>query len=193
MTSDTQTTRPAPASILEGSLFLALFLPLFLYGAFFYSLVRSQHSLMLVKQRAFESLKILGIPGTAFLQEMGGMAVFSSSLFYTALLGLVILVFLVFSLRFRSKTQRAVYLGAGLIALGVLSIQDRMGLSFMLVSTLSFSSFFLLSLGSRVSFSLMDSVVTLLMMALLSGSLVYGSNHWFFLKVLLFFLAHLLL
>ncbi|MBN2125227.1 MAG: HEAT repeat domain-containing protein, partial [Deltaproteobacteria bacterium] len=68
-------------------------------------------------------------------------------------------------------------------ALGVLTFQDRTWLSFMLVSTLGFSAFFLLTLHSGIPFSIVDSLVALCMMALLSLSLAYGSNHWFFLKL----------
>ncbi|EFK96815.1 membrane protein [sediment metagenome] len=138
---------------------------------------------MLEKQTAFESLKILGVPGAAFLLRLGPADLFSASLFYLVLLGLMILVFLLFSLRFHSVSGRGIYLGLGLLGLGILTFQDRINLSFMLVNILCFASFYLLTLRSRILFSLMDSVVALSVMALISLSLLYGSDHSFFLKL----------
>ncbi|MEW6664820.1 MAG: HEAT repeat domain-containing protein [Thermodesulfobacteriota bacterium] len=183
MTDDLQTAKYGPVNTFKRPLFLALPLYFFLYGAFFYNLVKEQHSLMLARQTAFESMKILGIPGTVFLQQLGVMTFFSASLFYLVLLGLMVLVFLLFSLRFQSLSARGVYLGIGLVGLGIITFQDRVNLSFMLVSTLSFGAFYLLTLRSRIAFSLTDSVAGLCMMVLLSLSLAYGANHWFFLKL----------
>jgi hypothetical protein len=114
---------------------------------------------------------------------MGGMDFFSGSLFYFVLLGTMVLVFLLFSLRFRSPYGRGIYLGMGLAGLGIVTFQDRTNLSFLIVNALAFASFYLLTLHSRTAFTLTDIVVALCMMALLSLSVAYGANHWFFLKL----------
>lgn len=161
----------------------ALLLCMFLYGAYFYDLLRGQLHDMLQKQTVLESLKILAVPGKLFLKHIGTADVFGASLFYLALIGILLVVFLVLSLLFRGRLLRGVFLFLGLSLLIGLLHQDRNALSFSLVLVVSFASFYLLTLPCAISFSIREILLLFLIAGLITGSLMIGSGQKFFLKV----------
>ncbi|MFC1823006.1 HEAT repeat domain-containing protein [Thermodesulfobacteriota bacterium] len=138
--------------------------------------------MMQQKQSALEAVKAIAVPGTPFLNKMSSGDIFKSSLFFLILLGTIFIVFLLSSLLFKSRWKRAVYLLAGLVSLSILMLTDRLIFSFLFVSTLSFASFYLLTLPNEITLPLQESLVLLLSILLLSGTLFYGSRHDFFLK-----------
>ncbi|GAG93013.1 unnamed protein product, partial [marine sediment metagenome] len=66
----------------KGRVLIALFISILLYGSFFYNLVRQQLNTLLQKQQALESINIIAVPGTGFLNSIGSSGIFKSSLFY---------------------------------------------------------------------------------------------------------------
>ena len=163
-------------------IFFAIFISIFLYGAYFYNLVRQQFMVMVQKQTALESIKAIAVPGTSFLNHVGSLNILKSSLFYLVLLGMMFLVFLLLSLLFESPKKRGIFLIIGLFILVILTINDRVNISFLLVISTSFASFYLLTLPHRISFSLIEIFVFVLLIIIISGSLFYGSKKRFFLK-----------
>ena len=178
----TQTNMTKPGIDLRLKIIFAFLISLFLYSAFFYNLLKEQVDLLIQRQSALESIKALAVPGTAFLNSMSGLDIFKSSLFYLVLLGMMFLVFLSFSLLFKSPWKRGGFLFAGLIGLILLTIHDRVSISFGFVIFISFSSFYLLTLQSNINISLKEIIVLLLLMIVVSGSLFYGSKNKFFVK-----------
>ncbi len=160
----------------------AVSISIFLYGAYFYNLIRQQLMVMVQKQTALESIKAIAVPGTSYLNNIGSMIILKSSLFYLVLLGMMFLAFMLLSLMFESPKKRGVFLIIGLFVLAILTIKDRGNLSFLLVISLSFASFYLLTLQNRIVFSLREIFVFVLLMILISGSLFYGSKNRFFIK-----------
>ena len=134
------------------------------------------------RQSALESIKAIAVPGTSFLNNMGSPDILKSSLFYLVLLGMIFLVFMLVSLLFSSPWKRSLFLIAGLLTVIILTIQDRVNLSFSLVMGISFASFYFLTLRCRIVFSLKEVFVLLFFMTLISFSLFYGSKNNFFLK-----------
>jgi len=137
---------------------------------------------MVQKQTALESIKAIAVPGTSYLNNIGSMIILKSSLFYLVLLGMMFLAFMLLSLIFGSPKKRGVFLIIGLFILAILTIKDRVNISFLLVISLSFASFYLLTLQNRIVFSLREIFVFVLLMILISGSLFYGSKNRFFIK-----------
>ena len=166
----------------KSHIFLAIFLSIFIYGAYFFNLIRQQFLLIMERQSALESINAIAVPGTSFLNKMGSPDIFKSSLFYLALLGVMFLVFMLVSLLVDSPGKRALFLLAGLLTLIILTIQDRVNLSFSFVMGISFVSFYFLTLRCRIILSLKEVIVLLFFMMLISFSLFYGSKHQFFLK-----------
>lgn len=176
---------PQTATKLGGQkarIFFASLLSLFLQGAFFYYLVKQQFQLFVKKQAALEAIKAIAVPGTAFLNSLGGSGIFKSSLFYLILLGMIFLAFLFLSLLLKRPWTRALFLLIGLLALTFVMKNDRLNLSFPLVICLSFASFYLLTLPCRITFSLREAAILVLLMVVLTGSLYYGTKKKFFLK-----------
>ena len=162
--------------------FFAVGLNIFLYGAYFYNLARQQLLTMVQKQGALESIKAVAVPGTAFLNNVGSLAILKSSLFYLALLGVMFVVFQVLSLWFRHPWKRAGFLSAGLIALLILTRNDRVSVSFSLVIGISFTTFYLLTLPCKLVLSLKELLFFLFLVFIISSSLYYGSKKKFFMK-----------
>jgi len=161
---------------------LALCLSVFLYGTFFYCLVREQLFWMTQKQSTLESMKVLTVPGSSFLGNLGLMAPFYGSLFYLILLGTMFLVYQLLSLLMTSALKRAMFMSVGWTALAVTCIGDRIGFSFLWVVGLSFVSFYLLTLPRRIVFTPKEVLAFVILMAAVSLSLLYGSERKFFLK-----------
>jgi len=157
-------------------------LSLFLYAAFFHHMVREQLAWMTEKQGAMESIKVVAVPGSAFLRSLGSLTAFNGSLFYLFILGTALLAYLLLSLLFSSPFKRGVFLCACFLALVILVAGDRVGPSFLLVVGLSFVSFYLVTLPSRVLFAPKEVLACLLVMALVSLSLFWGEKHRFFVK-----------
>lgn len=166
----------------KGRIPLAALVALMLYGAYFYNLVRDQWHTLLQKQAALESIKAIAVPGTAFLKGLGIFALFKSSLFFLFLLGTMFLVFMILALYLSSPLKRAIFLFCGLLFLIIATVNDRVNLSFSLISLLSFTSFYLLTLPCRLRISLRDVLLLALLTLVLSCSLLYGSKHHFFAK-----------
>lgn len=162
---------------------LPMLLSMLLYAAYFFYLVRDEFMAILSRNQALESLGLVAVPGTAFLQEAGALFVFKSSLFFLLLIGLLILAFQGASLVLRSRALRAVYLLIGLAALCLLLRDDRILFSFMAVTALSFASFFVLTFQKRSGWSLLE-VFNYLLIALLVAAALYlgGSKGDFFIK-----------
>jgi hypothetical protein len=161
---------------------LASLLCLFLYGSFFFYLVRGQLSWMIRKQTALESIKVLTVPGSNFLNNLGWLAPLDGSLFYTILLGIMFLVFLLLSLVFASLWKRFVFLFIGFLALTVLSFGDGVWVLFSAVLVLSFGSFFALTFPCQIRFDRKETAAFILMVACICLSLFFGAKEQFFLK-----------
>lgn len=161
---------------------MASLLCIFIHGSFFYYLVRGQLSWMIQKQTTLESIKILTVPGSAFLNNLGWLAPLNGSLFYTILLGLLFLVFLLLSLVFGSRLKRAAFLFIGFLALAVASFGDRVWILFSVVLVLSFGSFFILTLSCRIRFDRKEIAAFILVVLCICLSLFFGSRERFFLK-----------
>ena len=144
----------------------AISISIFLYGAYFYNLIRQQLMVMIQKQTALESIKAIAVPGTSYLNNIGSMIILKSSLFYLVLLGMMFLAFMLLSLIFGSPKKRGVFLLTGFFVLAILTIKDRGNLSFLLVISISFASFYLLTLQNRIVFSLREIFVFVLLMIL---------------------------
>ena len=166
----------------KAGLLFAICISLFLYGAYFYNLVRQEYILMVQKQSALEAIKAIAVPGTAFLNNLGSLDIFKASLFYLLLMGMMLLVFMLFSLFFRSPWRRAGFLFIGVLIAAGLTLHDRVNISYPLVTCLAFASFFVLTLSHRIAFSFREIFVLLILMILISASVIYGSKNAFFVK-----------
>lgn len=182
MENTDQSNRTATGGDKRARIFFAISLSIFLYGAYFWNLVRQQHLVMVQKQAALESIKAIAVPGTVFLNHMGSLFLLKSSLFFLVLLGVMFLAFMLLSLIFESPKKRASFLVSGLFILVILTINDRVNISFLLVISLSFASFYLLTLPHQISFSLREISFFMLLMILITSSLFYGSKNRFFVK-----------
>ena len=105
-----QLNRVKPKNGRRSKLFFAILTCIFIYGAYFYNLLREHYHLIAQKQKALESVKAIAVPGTGFLNNLGSTFILQSSLFYLILLGMIFLVFLLLSLLFRSPWKRAIFL-----------------------------------------------------------------------------------
>ena len=94
----------------------------------------------------------------------------------------VLLVFMLISLLIRSQFIRGIFLFAGLLALIILTVNDRVNISFPFIISLSFASFYLLTLSYRMVLSFKESLILLLLITIISVSLFYGSKNNFFVK-----------
>jgi hypothetical protein len=173
-------TAAAPGSFPR--VLLASCLCTFIHGSFFYHLVKEQLFWMRQKQAALESMKIIAVPGTAFLDSLGWSAPLYGSLFYLILLGVMFLGFLLLSLVFASPLKRAIFLSLGLLVLAGLTLGDRIWCLFLTVIILSFGSFHVLTFSSRIHFAKKEILAILLVVGFISFSLFYGSQQRFFLK-----------
>ena len=63
-------------------IFFAIFISIFLYGAYFYNLVRQQLMVMVQKQTALESIKAIAVPGTSYLNNIEVRQARRNSLIY---------------------------------------------------------------------------------------------------------------
>ncbi|MFH1337016.1 MAG: HEAT repeat domain-containing protein [Candidatus Zixiibacteriota bacterium] len=169
--------KPDSAKIL-----FAIGLNLFLYGSYFYNLIRQHWTFMVQKQSALESIKVIAVPGTGFLNKIDSFAIFNSSLFYLALLGMMFLVFTLFSLLINSHWKRGLFLSIGFLAVLILAFNDKINISLPFVIAISFASFYLITLSCSIKFSLKEILISLSLMVLISLSLFYGSKNNFFLK-----------
>lgn len=161
---------------------IAISLSVLLYGSYFYNLIRQQLQFLVQKQTALESIKVIAVPGSVYLKGVGSLASLNSSLFYLILIGVLLIALMIFSLFFASVWRRALLLLAGLLTVIALTFQDRVNISFPIVIALSFSSFFLLTLDSKINLTLREILVILLLVFAISFSLLYGSKNRFFLK-----------
>ena len=166
----------------KARIFFAISLCLFVYGSYFYNLVREHYLYMVQKQSALESIKVIAVPGIAFLNNLGSLAILKTSLFYLILLGMMFLVFLLLSLLIKSPVKRGVFLLAGFFILVLLTISDRVIFSFSFILCISFASFYLLTLPFRIVISIREGLILLLFMGLISLALFLGSRNKFFLK-----------
>ena len=164
----------------KGNILFAISLSIFLYGAYFYNLVRQHLLTFTQKQTALESIKAIAVPGTSFLNSLDNFFTLKSSFFYLSLIGMMLLVFMLIPLFFRSHFLRGIFLLTGLLALIILTLNDRVNISFPFVISLSFASFYLLTLSYRLVFSLKEGLILFLLMILISVSLFYGSGNYFF-------------
>ena len=162
------------------SVLLGLFLSLSLYGAYFFNLVRNELQVLLERQEALEALKLLAVPGTAFLNDLGPLFVFKSALFYLVLLGMLLTVVELLSLCLKRPWHRVTFLVLFLAGLVVLTREDRIALSFPFVTALAFGAFFIITLNVRISASRIDGVVLLALGFVLSASLVLAAGENFF-------------
>jgi hypothetical protein len=160
----------------------ALFVSLFLYGAYFYNLLRDQLFASIQTQTVLESLKTLTVPGSNYLKALGGPFILKSALFYLILLGTMLLVFMLFSLLLESRWKRAALLFMGWVAIAVLTLNDGIGVSFSLVVLLSFAAFYTLTQSVHMRFALREIAFLLLLVFVVTLSLHFGSKHRFFLK-----------
>jgi len=160
----------------------ALFLVLFLYGAYFYNLLRDRLLASIQTQTALESLKTITVPGSTYLKALGGPFILKSALFYLILLGTMLLAFMLFSLLFESLWKRAALLFTGWAAIAVLTWNDGIGVSFSLVVLLSFAAFYALTQSVHLRLALREIAFLLLLVFVVTLSLHFGSKHRFFLK-----------
>ena len=136
--------QPTSLKMIKGHktrIFFAISVSIFIYSAYFYHLVRQQFHLLFQKQSALESIKTIAVPGTSFLNTLGSIDIFKSSLFYLVLLGMMFLVFMLLSLIFNAPLKRAFFLTAGLLSLIALTFHDRVNISFPFITGVSFVSF----------------------------------------------------
>jgi hypothetical protein len=161
---------------------LASFLCTFLHGSFFYYLMREQFYLMRQKQAALESIKVVAVPGSAFLDSLGWSAPLYASFFYLILLGIMFLGFLLLSIAFGSPLKRAVFLLIGLVTITFLTFGDRVWGVFLVTMVLSFGSFYLLTFHSRIRFDQREMSAFFAVVLLICVSLFFGSKQKFFLK-----------
>ena len=138
-------------------------------GTYLYHLVAEQFSWIVQRQTALESLKAVAVPGSLFLKTLGGLTVFKGSLFFLLLLGCMLSVFAAFSLLFESPWIRVSFLAGGLLALLLLTVRDRVNLSFPLIVALSFASFYALTLPCRIRVTWKDVLIVLSLIILISG------------------------
>jgi len=181
-TSNHIQTQPKSRFKQRAQILAALALSLLVQGAYFFDLVRKQLQVIIERQTALESLKVLAVPGTNYLHHISTVDIFKSSLFYLFLLGIMFAVFLLVSLLIQSFRIRGLYLFLGYIGLVFLLLQDRIASSFLIVLGLSFLCFYLLTMNRSVTFSIKEIILLAILTSLVSGSLYYGSRHKFFLK-----------
>lgn len=159
-----------------------LFISLFLYGAYFFNLIRNELQVLLQRQEALESLKVLAVPGTAFLNDLGSLFVLKSSLFYLILIGMLVVVAQLFSLCLNRPWYRAVFFVLLLAALAALVRGDRIAFSFSFVTAVSFGAFFFITSGVRFHTSWKDLATLALLGLVVSTSLFLGAREDFFVK-----------
>ncbi len=164
------------------SVFLGILLSLVLYQAYFFNLVREELQVLIQRQGALESLNLLGVPGTAFLNDLGVFFVLKSSLFYLVLLGMPLVVLQLFSLRLKRAWLRVVFILAMLSGLIALLHGDRIAFSFPFVTALAWGTFFLLTLGLHIRTSRKDLITLILLGLVVSSALFMGAKQNFFLK-----------
>jgi hypothetical protein len=160
----------------------ALFLSLFLYGAYFYNLLRDQLRSNIQTQTALEALKTITVPGSNYLKALGSPFIIKSALFYLILLGTMLLALMLVSLLFRSLWKRAAFLSTGWVTIAALTWNDGIGVSFSLVVLLSFAVFYALTPSFHMRFALRELAFLLLLVFVVTLSLHFGSKHRFFLK-----------
>ena len=163
-------------------LLFAVFISIFLYGAFYYNLVRRNLLILTQKQSALESINAVAVPGTSFLNSLDSFFILKSSLFYLIILGMMFFVFMLISLIFSSFRKRAFFLSSGLLVLAAIVINDRINLSFILVIFVSFASFCLLTQSLRIGFSFKEILIILLLTVFISLLIFYGAKGVFFSK-----------
>ncbi|MGD8386112.1 MAG: hypothetical protein PVG49_03155 [Desulfobacteraceae bacterium] len=161
---------------------LSALISLVLYGAFFFHLVRLEHKVLLARQGALESLGLLTVPGTDFLNGIGAVFLLKSTLFFLVLLGVTFVVLQFVSLCLRRPWTRLVFLCAVLGGLIFLLREDRVWFSFPLVTALSFASFFLLTLDEHIPVSRNHLGIFLVLCIVASLSLFLGEKRNFFVK-----------
>lgn len=160
----------------------AVLVSLALYGAYFFHLVRQEHKVLLLRQEALESLGLLAVPGTDFLNTIGGIFLLKSALFYLVLPGALLVVLQLLSLCLRRPWIRAASLCVVLGGLSLLLREDRVGFVFPLVTALSFAAFFILTLDAQLPISRKHLATFLALCVLASLSLFLGEKRNFFLK-----------
>ena len=164
------------------NILIGLVISLSLYGAYFFDLVRKEYRVLLERQEALESLKLLGVPGSAFLHDLGTLFLFKSSLFFLILLGLLLTVALLFSLCFRSPWQRALFFLVLVVGISWITHDDRIRFSFPFVTALSCGAFFFTTLGIRIQATWKDLMVLVILGVVVSSALYAGAQYHFFIK-----------
>jgi len=177
-----QTDIMKPGSSSLGGIAFAVFLSIFIFGSYFFHLIRQQWLVMVQKQSALEAIKVLAVPGSGYLNSIGTADMFKSAFFYLGILGMLFMVFLLFSLLLASPWKRGVFLIVGLFIIIMLSFHDRINISFPVVVFLSFSSFYLLTLSSGIHLNMKEIITMLCLIVIISISLFYGGKKNFFIK-----------
>lgn len=160
----------------------SLLVSLLLFSAFFYNLVREGFKTLLERNATLESLGLLAVPGTGFLGEIGTMDILKSSLFFVVALGVLILTFQALAVLIKNRAGRAAYLFIGLIGILFLLYNDRILIHFFLITVLSMTTFYLITLDVHVKVSARDGLTLLVLGCAISGSLFLGARKDFFLK-----------
>jgi len=173
---------PDSLKICRTRILFAVLVSLVLYGAYFFHLVRHEHKVLLTRNGALESLGLLAVPGTDFLNSLGTVFLLKSALFFLILLGVVLVVLQLLSLCFRRSWLRIVFLSAILGGLFFLLHGDRVAIAFPLVTALSFATFFILTLDAHIPMSRKHLAVFLGLCLVASLSLFLGEKKNFFIK-----------
>ncbi len=159
-----------------------LFVSLLLYGAYFFNLVRNELQVLQLRQEALESLKILAVPGTDFLNSLGNLFALKSSFFYLFLIGMLLVVVQLLSLCLKRPWHRVVFFVLLLAGLTALVRGDRIAFSFPFVTAVSFSAFFFITSGVRFRTSWKDLGILVVLGLVVSTSLFLGAKEGFFVK-----------
>ena len=173
---------PASLKTHRTRILFAVLVSLVLCGAYSFHLVRHEHKVLLARNGALESLGLLAVPGTDFLNSLGTVFLLKSALFFLLLLGVVLVALQLLSLFLRRPWMRVVLLFAILGGLVFLVHGDRVAIAFPLVTALSFATFFILTLDAYIPLSRKHLAIFLGLCLVASLSLFLGEKNNFFIK-----------